>query len=522
VAEEPAGEAAEAPSPPAEEAPVWRPWEAVEAAPVAGEPAEEVAELPPTPAPAEEAPAWRPWEVVEAAPVAGEPAEEVAELPPTPAPAEEAPAWRPPEAMPAPPVVAQPPATPPPAEEPSGIPLAFVPPWLRPPGAVEPEAAGEAATEITPIADDQILASIKGGLKEAWPIPALDLLTSTPPAPLPPLPPATPAESLGQVFRDVLAAPATPSARPGRPRRGRPALALSWLMTPLLLVAVCLPFFFPGVWSRASTDNVAPMTTSLYNAIQALPAGSTVLVSFDYEPGVNEEMEVAARVLIGHLMSRRVRIVALGLTPPGPALATEVFGNQVRAEQIVLPATVEGRTASSLFSGLAEVYDYVYGKDYVNLGYLPGDDAAVAALGRDLLAAFKTDFVFGRSLTSFPILETYRRVTDFALVLCLTGDEAAPRRWLTQLEAPYGVPVVVVASAAVTPQLLPYYQSRQIKGLINGVEGAAQYELLFKLPGRAVRALDAQSLAHLVIVLLILLSNVVFLVGRMRRISQKR
>jgi hypothetical protein len=52
--------------------------------------------------------------------------------------------------------------------------------------------------------------------------------------------------------------------------------------------------------------------------------------------------------------------------------------------------------------------------------------------------------------------------------------------------------------------------SGQIKGAVIGLSGAAEYEVLAGVPGKATGAMDAQAMGHLLIVGLVLLGNIGF------------
>lgn len=258
-----------------------------------------------------------------------------------------------------------------------------------------------------------------------------------------------------------------------------------------LLMAVAVPFLFTGAWS-GSTIPLNPSTARFYETVNALAPGAAVLLAFDYDPGTQAEMAPQARAVLLHLQQKGARLVAMSLLPQGPALAEEALRLAISKQE------------------------YRYGENYINLGYLAGEEAALAIAGEDMVAAFGVDYAERRPLSGQPILRDIRGAKDFALVVVFAGEERSARRWLEQIQGRYKVKMAAGVSAAAAPQLEPYLQSGQLKGLLTGLPGAAEYELLLNRPGSAVQMLDAQSLAHLVIVVAILLGNVAYFFRRAR------
>jgi hypothetical protein len=301
--------------------------------------------------------------------------------------------------------------------------------------------------------------------------------------------------SPGETFAAVVATRDAWSPPPPVKPKGAPERAARYvprLLYVALLVAVLAPFLVPGDWS-GSTIPLSPSTADFFQSVAALRPGSPVLVAFDYDPSTQGEMDPQARAVLAHLMQRGARIAAVSMLPAGPA------------------------QAQLAFAGTATAQGYRYGADYINLGYLAGDEAALATLGQDVATAFPQDFGERLPTAGRPVLQGIRGVRDFALVVVLAAEERSVLAWLTQVQARFGVRMIAGVSAAGATQMAPYLQSGQLDGLLTGLPGAAEYELLMNRPGTAVRMLDAQSLAHAVIVVFVLLGNLGALVWGLRR-----
>jgi hypothetical protein len=106
-------------------------------------------------------------------------------------------------------------------------------------------------------------------------------------------------------------------------------------------------------------------------------------------------------------------------------------------------------------------------------------------------------------------LSSVKTISDFDLVVDFnTGDTSI--YYLQQLQGS-GVKIVSGASGVTVPYLLPYISSGQLSGLLGGLRGAAEYEMLSDRKGTAVAGMDAQSLSHGVILSFIIAGNVGFL-----------
>jgi hypothetical protein len=236
----------------------------------------------------------------------------------------------------------------------------------------------------------------------------------------------------------------------------------------------------------------APSVEALYEAIESLPGNAQVLVAVDYDPTTSGEMDVVAQSIVGHLMVRQARIVAVSLLPAGPATAENLV------EEVA--ASYPGYQAGD-------------GQRYVNLGYLPGQAAAVRLMGQSLPDALPRDFE-GRRVTDLAALSGITGTQSFDLIVELAAAPDTLRWWIEQAGAPYGVPVVAGVSAAVDPMARTYYETepQQLKGMLGGVLGAASYESLRSggiglAPGMAAR-LDS-LLAGQVLVILVILAGTI-------------
>lgn len=352
-----------------------------------------------------------------------------------------------------------------------------IPSWLHALRPEEEEGVEALPESMGPAETTGLLKGIRGTLG-IEPVVAIPRRAAPLPAPVP----SSVGQERAEVFGALAREPAPTGVEVTRPRRveGLMASTVRWIMYLILIAGVAIPILLRGRWFEADIPLTAA-TTSMYEVIEALPAGALVLVSHDYDPGAAGEMIPQAEAVLRHLMGRGVRLVNVSLTPEGARLS------QRAVEQV------------------AEEFWYEEGEDYLTLGYVPGVEAAPRAIVEGLRSDEWSDFVGDGQ--------------DISLIVALAGTPEYLRLWLEQVQAPYGVPMVAGVSATADPYARPYYGNgaqRQLLGLMTGLVGAAEYERQTGQDGLALASMDSQSVVHVVMVLFIVVGNVAYFGGRLR------
>lgn len=253
-----------------------------------------------------------------------------------------------------------------------------------------------------------------------------------------------------------------------------------------LALAVVLPLLLGSKWLDAKDVKVSAEAKDFYDSIEAIPSGSLVLVSFDYDPNTAAEMNLQAKAISHHLMRRGLKVAAISMFAPGPAIAQKILEESAIA------------------------YDFQYGEDYINLGYLPYQPATLQAFVSNPTGG--EDYRERKSASGFPIASNLKSIGDIAIVVELAGGQETLRWWVEQVGARYGTKIVAGVTASIDPYVRPYYQGRQLSGLLVGLPGAADYEAMSLLTGEAIESLDSQSMAHLAIISIIIIGNLGYLV----------
>jgi hypothetical protein len=248
----------------------------------------------------------------------------------------------------------------------------------------------------------------------------------------------------------------------------------------IVTIAMCLlPVALP----------VAVETSSqrFYDAVAGLQAGDIVMFHNSFTPEILTPRpgQIAN---VKQLVAQGVKIVAYATAPGGEP----TWSSAVEAILEIKPTAVEG-------------------EDYVFLGFVPGEEAAQAALAADLWAAAGGVDWQGVSLSSYPLMANVHSANDIDMLIIhtTTNVDTQVRQW----NAPYGVPIVVSCTALTTPTVVPYYPT-QVLGILNGLSGMGQYEFLSGYAGLASVSSNGVSGTHLTFVIFVVIANIGVLLAR--------
>jgi hypothetical protein len=253
----------------------------------------------------------------------------------------------------------------------------------------------------------------------------------------------------------------------------------------LIGLATLLPLLYPA----GLPIRVSPEVRKIYDSIESLSEGSTVLLSFDFEPGGKPELYPMAIALLRHAFRKNLKVLGTTLWPAGAGLA------------------------ETALSAVAEEAGKERGKDYVFLGYAPGDASAVISMGQDFHAAFPTDY-YGAKTEQLPILASIHTLRDVQYVISLSVGFPGLDTWYVYGKDKYGFELGGGCTAVSAPRFYPLLQTGQINGLLGGLRGAAEYEILLGIEGKALAGMDAQSATHFLIIFLIVACNGVYFLTR--------
>jgi len=270
-----------------------------------------------------------------------------------------------------------------------------------------------------------------------------------------------------------------------------------WIFAGMAL-AILIPLLFPVEFEFAVDERVS----SLYDAVEALPTGSTVFISADFDPASRPELEPFFRANLDHLFRKDIKIVMATLWEFAPPIA--------------VPITEE----------IAAAHGKEYGVDWVFLGYKPGKELAIKSIGENIPKTFPTDSR-GTPVGEIAVMNGIKQAKDFPLLINVSAGFPGTREYVLQIQGQYDLKIASACTAVSGPDYIPFYKAGQLVGLSAGMPGSAQYEKLVwaeSEPPKGTRKLATQAvnvlnLGHAYVILLILFGNIAYFLTRPKEVS---
>lgn len=265
----------------------------------------------------------------------------------------------------------------------------------------------------------------------------------------------------------------------------------------LVGLSVLMPLLQPDWFSLPIRPK--PHSKIVFDEINKLEAGDRILLSFEYGPSTKPEIHPMAIALLQHLFSKHIKVFGVALWPDGNFMSTEAF------------------------ESTADDYGKEYGIDYVNLGYKPGGEAVIKGIASDIPTLYTVDLK-GMPIEEIPMMQNINNIEDFDFVFSLSAGFPGSTEWVQYACDPKNIPMSTGCTSIQVTDIVPFVENGQIRGILAGMPGAAEYEELVKnelekmgqeiQPGEASSMMSAQSMAHVVIVLFIIFGNITYYLTR--------
>ena len=273
-----------------------------------------------------------------------------------------------------------------------------------------------------------------------------------------------------------------------------------------IFIFIALAVIIPLLLGIKFEEEPTPIVLNLYDAVEQLPPGSRILLSFDYGPTTAPEIQPMINVVLRHAAEKKLKIYLMAVWATGHNLTVQTVDRVLNQEYP----------------------DFEYGRDYVNLGYKAGNQGLIRVIVDNIKRMYSTD-ADGTDINQIPMMKDVESLKDMDLIISFGGGFPGIKEWILFAGDPGNIPIGGGCTAVSAPQLYPYYPNQMI-GLMGGIKGAAEYEshirkqypdVLGDCPTPGMNMMVAQMVAHIVIMLFIVFGNVMYFVFRSRGRKQE-
>lgn len=247
---------------------------------------------------------------------------------------------------------------------------------------------------------------------------------------------------------------------------------------------------------------VSDEVRAIYDFVESLQPGQNLLVAIDYDPNALAELHPMAFAIMEQALAKRLKLITLTLSQNGAGMAEQAVKSVVDSVKMY------------------HNYTPVYGQDYVFLGYRPYFALVILGMGQNFRIPFPQDY-YNNPLDSLPLMAQVQNYDQVEGVIDITGSNVADA-WIAYGNGRYGVKVALGLTGVSASDYYPFYQSKQIIGLMGGMKGAAEYEYLCNNPGPAIEAMGVQTFAHIVIIGFIVIGNIGYFLDKREKARRKK
>lgn len=244
----------------------------------------------------------------------------------------------------------------------------------------------------------------------------------------------------------------------------------------------------PAIFSFKVPVATTPEVKKIYNFVDEMQPGDCFYLGIDYDPSALAELDPMTYAILNHAFSKDLKVIVGCLSQFGVGMA------EIRMTEV------------------AQTYDKKSGVDYCFLGYRPYPAIVILTMGVDFRVVFPLDY-YGVPLDSLEIMQGIKNLTDVKGVVDITAGNVADF-WIIYGNGRFGFPLAIGVTGVMSADYYQYLQSGQIFGLIPGIKGAAEYETLSGFETTGLEAIPYQTLAHGVILLFIIISNIGYFATR--------
>lgn len=276
----------------------------------------------------------------------------------------------------------------------------------------------------------------------------------------------------------------------------------------LIALAVLIPLLYPNLIELPI--KVDKNTKIVFNSISELKSGDKVLLSFAYGASTKPEVHPMAIALLKHLFAKDIKVYIVSLWPESPIMANQAIKEIIDTK----------------------LFNLEEGVDYALFDYKTGGFIVIKGIAENFREVYKQDHN-GNLIEDLTIMDDIYSVSDFDFVFDFSAGVPGNAEWVQYACDPKKIPLSSGCTSIMVTDAIPYIESGQLKGILAGMPGAAEYEkMVYDLlqeqlnknsnlnkdavltKGKALARMSAQSVSHLLMVIFIILGNVSYYFSR--------
>lgn len=271
-----------------------------------------------------------------------------------------------------------------------------------------------------------------------------------------------------------------------------------------IFLAMGLSVLIPILMKLQFPETATAQSQAVFEEIEKLKEGDPVLMAWDWDPASAGELEPMAKAFVLHCASKKLKMYFLAIYPLGNQMADNDIADVIKVD---FP-------------------DLKYGEDYVNLGYKPGYEGVIKVIVNNLRELYPTDSR-GTNLDQIPMCRNVNSVQDMKLIINVSSGYPGIKEWVQYASTPYKHKFKLVGGCTGVQASLMYpYIPQQLAGQLGAIKGAAEYESLVtekyapdskrEIYKEGRRRMGPQLIAHMLMIGLIILGNIVYFAQRSR------
>jgi hypothetical protein len=284
------------------------------------------------------------------------------------------------------------------------------------------------------------------------------------------------------------------------------AIDRRWIYLVVWLV-VMVPLIFPFKIRPVAM----PPVQNLFTYIDTMPENKALIVSVDYTPDTQAELQPMLVALLRHAFAIHRRVGMLAMAVQGLGIG----------EDAIRQVTSEFNTHSK-----TNADSVLNGRDYVYWGWTTPPITVMLGMGERITRVFPVDY-YGNKTDTMPITRYLKNYDDAGILVSIAAS-STPLSWINLAQTQFGIHLGCGITAVSAADYYPYVNSGQFSGMLAGMKGAAEYEELLEgrmakngmdwhLRRKGTEAMSSQTAAHLAIMAFIIIGNIGFFITRRRK-----